>query len=366
MTGSSIVVMSSTDERYVMPLTVMVRSMLENLAAGTPVNLYIFQDGVSAASRRCAEDSWEPFPVRTHWVRPEMSEIRRRLRDRGFTGPPAAYFRLLAGELLPPEVTKVIYLDADIVVMGDLSGLWNVEMNGNLAMAVPDAYAKAFHLGRISRVMFSEEIRFDLQTPYFNTGVLLIDVEGWRREKVGERTLRLLADYRKDLRFYDQDALNCALQGRCGVLDLTWNFHELPDCLFLWDASFYRKAGLQEATPEPQVVHFIARAKPWMARCFYLKTDVFRDYFSRTRWPECMLQGQSGLAGLVQALLVMPHSRLNQLVWRKSASADRANRFCSVLPLLATHPWMLVTYPLWQVLVWLYLLLFMPVDRRDD
>jgi lipopolysaccharide biosynthesis glycosyltransferase len=362
MTGGDIIVVSSADERYIMPLTVMVRSLLENLAGGTTVDLYILQDNISAASRRCAEDSWKPFPIRARWITPEKSKIGG--PSQGFAGLPVVYFRLLVEELLPPEVTKAIYLDADIVVLGDLTGLWNLEMNGNLALAVPDAYAKALHLGRLSRIAFKEEIRFAPQSSYFNAGVLVIDVDGWRREDVGARALRFIRDYKEALTFYDQDALNCALQGRWGSLNLTWNFHEVPDCLFLWDSRFYRREDLQEATSKPKVVHFTARAKPWMRWCFHVRTELFCDYWSRTRWSECVLPGQSGITGLVRTLLIMPHSRLNQLVWRKRAVTGRASRLRSALPLLGIHPWMLITYPLWQVLVWMYYLLFMPIDRR--
>lgn len=365
VSDGGIVVVSSADERYVMPLTVMVRSVLENLKNAAPLNLYVFQDGISEASRSCAEDSWKPFPVRAHWITPDKSRIEGASGGRGFAGPPAVYFRLFAGGLLPPEVKKAIYLDADVVVLGDLSALWNVDMNGHLALAVPDAYARAFHLGRMGRIAFSEEVHFDLQTSYFNAGVLVIDVAGWRREDVGERALRFVEDYTEGLTFYDQDALNCALQGRWGSLGPTWNFHELPDCLFLWDSRFYLGDDLLEATSSPRIVHFIARAKPWMKWCVHFRTEVFYDYFSRTRWPACALQGRSGMAGIVRKLLLRPHSRLNQLVWRRRAAPGCASRLRSALLILVAHPWMLITYPLWQTLVWLYFLLFMPIDRRS-
>lgn len=110
-------------------------------------------------------------------------------------GPPATYFRLLAGELLPSHVTKAIYLDAGVLVIGDLSVLWKMDLKGSLALAVPDAYAKAFHLRRLSRVAFSEKLLLNLQTPYFNAGVIVMDVEGWRKADVGERAIRLLEDH---------------------------------------------------------------------------------------------------------------------------------------------------------------------------
>jgi lipopolysaccharide biosynthesis glycosyltransferase len=259
----------------------------------------------------------------------------------------------------------VIYLDADIVVTGDLSGLWDVEMNGNLALAVPDAYAQAFHLGRMSRVPFRENIRFDLQTPYFNAGALVVDLEGWRRENVGARALRYVQDYGGDLTFRDQDALNCALQGRWGALGPTWNFHELPDCLFLWDGRFYSREDLRESVSNPKVIHFIARGKPWTRWCLDSRAEVFCDYLFRTRWPERAPQARSGIVDLVRALLILPHSRLNQMLWWSGASKGRASRFRSALLLLVTHPWMLMTYPLWQMLVWLHFLLFVPIDGRS-
>lgn len=359
MIGGDLIVVSSADEGYILPLTVMVRSLLENLAGGTRVDLYIIQDNVSPTSRDRAEDSWKPFPVRSHWITPEKPIIDG--NTQGFTGPPATYFRLLVGEILPPEASKAVYLDADIVVLGDLSELWNMEMNGKLALAVPDAYAKSFHLGRMSRMAFKENVRFTSQSSYFNAGVLLIDVEGWRREAVGERALRFIKDYGENLAFRDQDALNCALQGRWGHLSPTWNFHELPDCLFLWNSYLYHLEDIQEAISKPKVVHFTSHAKPWMKRCAHVSAGEFYAYLSQTRWSERKIPDQSGMARLVRKFLILPHSRLNRWVWRKEVSAGR---FRAALLLLGTHPWMLLTYPLWQVLVWLYFLLFMPIDRR--
>ncbi len=360
MSSADLVLASAADERYIVSLTVMVRSMLENLKRGTPVDLYVFQDNLSEDSRRCAEDSWRPFPLRARWITPDKSKIQEAGSGRALAGPPTVYFRLFTGELLPPEVSKAIYLDADTLVLGDLSCLWETDTGGNLALAVPDAYARAFHLARLSRVAFGEGIAFDSHSPYFNAGVLLIDVAGWRREHVGARALRILQDHPEDLTFCDQDALNCVLQGRWGALGPTWNLHELPDCLFLWNGYVYGRNAILEAVSSPKVVHFTARVKPWMKWCPHSRTGLFRDYFSRTQWPPSTIPGLSGPSELVRRTLILPHSRLNQLAWREGPG-----RAGSALRILVTHPWMLLTYPLWQVFVWFYYLLAMPVDRRS-
>jgi lipopolysaccharide biosynthesis glycosyltransferase len=300
-----------------------------------------------------------------HWITPDLSKIESTSKVQAITGPPAIYFRLLIGEILPIEVTKAIYLDADTLVLGDLTNLWNMGMSGNLVLAVPDAYARAFHLGRLHRGALQKCIRFDSPALYFNAGVLIIDVPGWRKEDVANRSFKLMQDYREDLTFRDQDALNCILRERWGALDLTWNYHELPDCLFLWDREIYSPKEIQEACANPKIVHFIARSKPWMKRCFNLRTEEFHKYLSRTCWPQNALPDQSGITKLVRTLFILPHSRLNQFVWRRHAVTDRAGWKGSMLLLLGTHPWMPVTYPIWQILVWLYFLLFMPIDRRE-
>lgn len=364
MTEDSIVIVSSCDERYIIPLTVMVRSLLENLASDTRVNLYVFQDDVSAASRRCAEDSWKPFPIQTQWITPGRFILEQISKDNGFAGPPAIYFRLFIEELLPAQIMKAIYLDADTLVLGDLSELWNMELKGSLLLAVQDAYAEAFHLRRMQCLSFKEDVRFDSESPYFNAGVLVIDLSGWRKEAVGKRALQFMKDYGRELTFCDQDALNCALQKRWRAIDLAWNYHELPDCLFLWERRFYSPKSLKEAIASPKVIHFIARAKPWMRRCCHTRARAYHCYLSRTFWQERKLHSQSGMAGLMHRIFILPHGQLNQLVWRSYAPAIHSGRARSLLRLLGMHPWMIVTYPFWQLLVWFYFLLFLPVDRR--
>ena len=56
------------------------------------------------------------------------------------------YFRLFLPELYP-QYDKMLYLDSDIVVLGDISQLYNTEIGTNLVAAAPDdiiQYNKVF------------------------------------------------------------------------------------------------------------------------------------------------------------------------------------------------------------------------------
>ena len=351
LTGKTITAVAAVNQAYVMPLTVMVRSLLENLGPDYSVKLYVLEDGTTAASRTRAETSWRPYPLRTEWITPDKSRIEGKLQDRGYAGVPATYFRLLIEDLLPPSVNKAIYLDADLVVQGDLSELWNIDMNGHLALAVPDAYSGLFHFGRLSRIQFREGVRFDYRSAYFNAGVLVMDVEAWRRERVGARSLSFAEKYKDRLTFHDQDALNCALQGRWGSISPAWNFHELPGCLFHWSRRSYSKQDLRGAFAHPRIVHFIG-AKPWTRRCTNVATKLFLDYLQRTEWANDALPAASPLADAVWDAFVMPHGRADWLWWRGVVHEWSGRRIRSLLWVLVSHPWMLISYPLWQLYAW--------------
>lgn len=349
MDPDTIVVVASVDESYVMPLAVTMRSVLENLRPEVAVKLFVLEDATQPESRGRAEESWDDFPISVEWITPDKQKIEGRLQDRGHAGVPATYFRLLVGELLPAGITKAIYLDADIVVTGDLGRLWELELNGHLALAVPDAYFQLYHRARLGDFAFHDDDHPSTFDCYFNAGVLVIDVEAWRKEAVGPRALTVADHHKEALTFHDQDALNYVLRGRWGALGPTWNLHELFDGLMYWDRRQYRRDEVAEALHNPRIIHFIGPTKPWMRGCGNLHSPEFVAYLSRTSWAE-----ESSPKIRLLDRLVSQHGRLNWLFWRGVVHEQDRKRIASLLRLLVTRPWMLLTYPLWQAATWIY------------
>ncbi len=85
-----------------------------------------------------------------------------------------SYYRLIIDQILPRDVSLAIYLDSDIVVNGDLSELFSYDLNGYTIAAVPDAW-----VDRADRI--KEKIELPKGARYFNSGVLLINLETWRQ-----------------------------------------------------------------------------------------------------------------------------------------------------------------------------------------
>ena len=186
----------------------------------------------------------------------------------------AIYFRLAIGELLPPDVDRVLYLDCDILVRGPIAELWRLDLEGNVIAAVED------------RGFFDhQKLGFPHNAPYFNSGVMFVDLARWRAEDIGGQTRRFLENHRHRVTNPDQCALNTILIGRWLVLDRTWNFqtnlfcdYRPPDWLYKIDPR--KLPDLYNAT----IVHFSAQSKPWHYLNDHPLKHRYWDYLERTPW----------------------------------------------------------------------------------
>jgi lipopolysaccharide biosynthesis glycosyltransferase len=180
----------------------------------------------------------------------------------------ATYFKLLMGEILPPDIRRVLYLDPDIIVRGDIKDLWNhpIDLVGAVPDTVnPEAYAK---------------LEFPPNEPYFNAGVLLIDLDQWRAHRIGERALDFTISHPDRITFVDQCGLNWVLRGRWTPLPERWNLqsHTLasPTGPFPREAKMRVKAAA--------IVHFTGDRKPWLYMTNHPVKQEYFSYLSRTEW----------------------------------------------------------------------------------
>ncbi|MGD2146114.1 MAG: glycosyltransferase family 8 protein, partial [Anaerolineae bacterium] len=255
------------DDAFAAPALVMLRSACRHLSPGWRIDVFVLGHRVSQASKEMLTRGLEGLPVHLHWRTPDLGNARGRLPGVHKDGDVTVYFRLLIGEQLPKSVERVIFVDVDILVEGNLVELWNLPFDGAILQAVPDAYASTLHLPRLRRLARFKGVPCDDVTRYFNAGVLVVDLRAWRAKKVQQRALDLLAEHKEDLWWRDQDALNCILAGRWRPLPPAWNLHELPHCLFLWEGGAASAAELRQAFQAPKIVHFIGHWKPWGRTC---------------------------------------------------------------------------------------------------
>ena len=168
---------TAIDDSYTLPLLVMLRSACRNLSAGWNLCVFILGYQITANSRAELESGLDGLPVRVHWKTLDLEPVRPYWPAVGAGGGITIYYRLFLGDVLPGSAERVIFVDADVLVEGDLAELWDSPFDGHIVQAVPDAYSD-LNVARLARVDFSNDDRFAAGTPYFNAGVMLVDLSG--------------------------------------------------------------------------------------------------------------------------------------------------------------------------------------------
>ena len=174
----------------------------------------------------------------------------------------AMYYRYLFADMLPREITKIIYLDADIICKGDILPLWQTDLQGRVLGAVRD-YGEDRSCERIGLK----------NGRYFNSGVLLMDLEKWRKQKLTQQLFQWLeAVGDTKILWGDQDALN-------GVID--GEFTELPQ---IFNGIVINNTTLNEDL-DMVIVHYIDYVKPW--HIYYVDGNakaLYWEYVKKSLW----------------------------------------------------------------------------------
>lgn len=193
-------------------------------------------------------------------------------------GSPAVYYRLHIAEALP-EYSSAVYVDADTLFLRDPAELLTLDLGPYPLAAVQDVCVPTLGTpGCLPGLPLAEAER---ALPYFNSGLLVIDLDRWRRREIGPAALRFATTSAQHVRFWDQDALNHVVRGQWHRLDRRWNVFPLED---IWQAEEFPYYGeehvprsrLGRLASEAYLIHFVTRHKPW--------TDTFPAGRLRDLW----------------------------------------------------------------------------------
>lgn len=168
--------------------------------------------------------------------------------------------RLLIGKYIPNNIDTILYLDADLIINGDIRPLVNLELGDCYAAVVKSNVSKK-HLKRIN-------IESD---DYFNAGVMLLNLNACRSDNVFERSLNLLHHNR--LKFLDQDALNIVMNQNVKYIDQKWNFDSFRA------KSLILNRSNDIINNEVLIYHFTGTDKPWNQLCQNQFKNVYRRFY---------------------------------------------------------------------------------------
>jgi lipopolysaccharide biosynthesis glycosyltransferase len=261
-------ILTAVTPDYLPYLAVQLFSACESAAQTTRLNYTILHVGIVEQKKEMTDLIGSRHKVSWHFIEPEF--LKRIGAPACLNGCDPHFFRLLAPYVFP-DVERVIYLDADTLIIGDLAQLWRQRLDGYAAGAVRDLFP-TFR----DAIEHLDELNLSAETPYFNTGVLLINLDLWRRVGLVTIVLKYVKRHPKGISAptrggflqWDQYGLNVAMANWCKELPADWNF-------------FSRRPASSDA---PFIVHFVGDAKPGTPRCQERFSALFFDILSRTPW----------------------------------------------------------------------------------
>jgi hypothetical protein len=161
------------------PKSILIRRLLDD-ARKDNLEIWVLDGGLSQRTVKRLWRSWEPTEARLALVSTDPDRLDG-LPPLGSHLSTATYLRLFMPEMLNGR-DRAIYLDADTLVLSDLSELWDVGLQHHPIAAVQEAYVP--YVSSDNGLMNWRELGFEPDAKYFNAGVMVLDLARWREENL--------------------------------------------------------------------------------------------------------------------------------------------------------------------------------------
>lgn len=186
----------------------------------------------------------------------------------------ATYYRCMFSAILPQTLDKVLYLDCDIVILGDISEFWNTDLANYAVGCVED-------IGFDDMERYAT-LNYEPKYSYFNAGVLLINLKYWREHKIDEECVRYFLSYPERIRYNDQDLLNALLHEHKIFVPLKWN---MQDAYYRYDMDkkITDWPAFKLELLHPVILHYTNK-KPWNYDSMHPLRNEYYKYLDMTPW----------------------------------------------------------------------------------
>ena len=208
----------STDDRYIPYLDVAISSLITNASPKYQYRIIILNTGLLPENvNKIQQNARDHISIEFADISNQVAHIKDRFKD-VYHFSVVTYYRLFIASLFP-QYDKIIYLDCDIVVLGDIAELYHTPVGDNILAAAPEQYVQ-------NTTEFREYASVALGVDpdsYVNAGVLVINLSAFRKNNIEKQFIELITKYDFDLLDPDQAYLNYLCKNKIHILPNGWN-----------------------------------------------------------------------------------------------------------------------------------------------
>ena len=257
----------SSDDNYVPYLAVAIRSLINNASSNYDYSIYILNNGIKQENINILKK------MQTKNINIEFVDVSEKIKPiinmlglRDYYSV-ATYFRFFIANMFK-NLHKALYLDCDIVVCGDISQLYNHDLGDNILGGCLEQIVAA---NRYFRKYSQDVIGIDY-TDYFNAGILVMNLDAFRKNNIEQKFVSILTKYNFDTIAADQDYLNFLCKNKVTKIDMSWNKECIRD-------GYNGKLN---------IIHYAYFKKPWTD--YYVKYEkYFWEYAKQTEYYEYLV-----------------------------------------------------------------------------
>jgi lipopolysaccharide biosynthesis glycosyltransferase len=261
----------SCDSNYSPYLGVSIFSILSNTKS--PISFYILDLGIKEEDKKKLIDLCENKGAKITFLDQRKVTIFNSLK-RGEKISIAAYFKLLIPQIV--NCNKIITIDVDTIIEGDINELWNTSIEGKIMGAIPSA-----------DIALANNCKKYLGIPqykdYFCSGVMLIDCIKYKKNDILKKVIEFISKNPEKIIIQEQDGLNYIMQDNWFKLPYIWNVNHL----FYYHSTLLRKKlgkQVDVIRKNPKLIHFTVR--PWLFEKVHPLRNRFWFYARRSPWKD--------------------------------------------------------------------------------
>jgi lipopolysaccharide biosynthesis glycosyltransferase len=259
-------VIFAADANFFPGLQVSLASLKKDLAEDAACTVDVLHSGLNEPQMRSLRRVASGIgfdPARIHFVDIDSYDFEG---VKTIRGSKMTYARMLIPELYPDE-SEVVYCDCDILFIRGIAELRSADLGESFVAASQDATVVVMR----NDCAWEDVPAASLDQPYFNAGLMKLNLKAWRACRVGERALEVAKRDPEKCTYWDQTILNYLCVGKVRFVDPENNLQfRSPDALL---------------EPSRINIHFIGAKKPWIvhsaAEDFRLWRKAYREHVSR-------------------------------------------------------------------------------------